>query len=95
MNEPGKPTREAMFLDQLSLFADVFLVALQDRRCAKSSRPSSEGKRIQFLAVAMAGASRGLLPRSANDLVTKKPKRQDSARGKKEKAVEGFPGFLN
>ena len=47
----------------------LFLAAKQEKRYAKSERPTSEGKRIIFLARAMAGACCGIAPRYSNEVL--------------------------
>ena len=66
------PKRGAiMFYDLLSGNAERFLAAMQDRRWPKSDRPTSQGRRIRFLARSMAGVTMGIGIRTAQDLLAK------------------------
>ena len=60
-----------MFYDLLSGNAEGFLGAMQDRRWPKSDRPTSQGRRIRFLARSMAGITMGIGIRTAQDLLAK------------------------
>jgi hypothetical protein len=60
-----------MFYDLLSDNAEQFLAAIQDRRWPKSDRPTSQGRRIRFLARSMAGITMGIGIRTAQDLLAK------------------------
>ena len=66
------PKRGAiMFHDLLSGNAEGFLAAMRDRRWPKSNRPTSQGRRIRFLARSMAGITMGIGIRTAQDLLAK------------------------
>ena len=62
----GKP-----FVEILSTRADLFLLAKSDRRFPASERSSSDDKRLQYLARAMAGITLKRSPRRAIDLLAK------------------------
>ena len=51
-----------------------FLAAKRDPRWPKSNRPTSQGRRIRFLARSMAGITMGISIRTAQDLLAKKEK---------------------
>ncbi len=59
-------------LGRLDELAKPWLAALNEKRFPKSNRPSSQTKQIDFLARAMAGASKGLTARYANEKFSKK-----------------------
>ena len=63
----GKP-----FVEVLSSRADQFLAAKNDRRYPASRRPSSDDRRLRFLARAMAGVTLGRSPRTSVDLLGKR-----------------------
>ena len=66
------PKRGAtMFHDLLSGNAEGFLAAIRDRRWPRSSRPTSQGRRIRFLARSTAGITMGIGIRTAQDLLAK------------------------
>ena len=56
----------------LTKHPDEFLKAKDDKRYPRSDRPSSDNKRLRYLAYAMAGVSCGMSYRSAIDLLEKK-----------------------
>jgi hypothetical protein len=56
--------------------ANDFLAAKQDPRWPKSNRPTSEGRRIRFLARSMAGIMMGIRIRTAQDLLAKTDKQK-------------------
>ena len=58
----------------LSENADRFLVAKEDPRWPRSNRPTNEGRRIRFLARALAGIMMGISVRTAQDLLAKTDK---------------------
>ncbi len=60
----GKP-----FVEILSRRADRFVAAKNDRRYPASKRPSSDDKRLRFLARALAGITLGRSPRTSVDLL--------------------------
>jgi len=67
------PQRGAiLFHAVLSDNADRFLAAKQDPRWPRSSRPTSRGRQIRFLARSMAGICMGISVRTAQDLLAKK-----------------------
>jgi hypothetical protein len=55
----------------LSEKAGQFLAAKKDPRWPQSDRPTNEGKRIRFLARALAGITMGISIRTAQDLLAK------------------------
>ena len=59
-------------LEDLYKDADEFLAAKRDSHCPRSARPSSEKKRLRYLARAMAGVTMDIRPRTALDLLEKK-----------------------
>jgi hypothetical protein len=65
-----------LFHDVLSGYAESFLDAKRDKRWPKADRPTSEGRRIRFLARSMAGISMGISIRTAQDLLAKKEKKK-------------------
>jgi len=69
------PKRGAIIFNRLlSENADRFLAAKQHPRWPRSRRPTSQGRRIRFLARAMAGISMGISIRTAQDLLAKTEK---------------------
>ena len=60
-----------LFYRGLSEHADTFLAAKRDSRWPGSKRPTSEGRKIRFLARSMAGIMMGISPRTAQDLFAK------------------------
>ena len=69
------PKRGAiLFHDALFHHAEDFLAAKRDSRWPKTNRPTSQGRRIRFLARSMAGISMGISIRTAQDLLAKKEK---------------------
>jgi hypothetical protein len=69
------PKRGAtLFHDVLSQYPERFLDAKRDPRWPKTNRPTSQGRRIRFLARSMAGISMGISIRTAQDLLAKKEK---------------------
>jgi len=60
------------YLSVLSDLAPMFLVAKTERRFPRSDRPTSDCKKILYLARAMAGAYLGVTPRFANEKLLKK-----------------------
>ena len=56
-------------LNEVHEKADLFLLAKLDHHYPCSDRPKSDGKRISFLSRAMAGATMGVRPRTAIDLL--------------------------
>ena len=76
------PKRGAtMFHDLLSGNTEGFLAAMQDRRWPKSNRPTSQGRRIRFLARSMAGITMGIGIRTAQDLLAKTEQEKLEATG--------------
>ena len=63
-----------LFHHALSHRAEEFLAAKRDPRWPKTNRPTSQGRRIRFLARSMAGISMGISIRTAQDLLAKKEK---------------------
>ena len=61
-----------LFHDVLSQHPEGFLDAKRDSRWPKTNRPTSQGRRIRFLARSMAGISMGISIRTAQDLLAKK-----------------------
>ena len=69
------PARGAiLFHRALADNADRFLAAKHDPRWPRSHRPTSQGRKIRFLARSMAGICTGLSIRTAQDLLAKKEK---------------------
>jgi hypothetical protein len=56
----------ALLCDQLG---PILLAAKKERRYPKSERPTSDERRIRFLALALAGACMGIAPRYANEVL--------------------------
>src|SRR5258708_2230715 len=64
------PKRGAiLFHDALFHNPEDFLAAKRDSRWPKTNRPTSQGRRIRFLARSMAGISVGISIRTAQDLL--------------------------
>jgi hypothetical protein len=59
--------RACYFLGLTFDLAPIFLAAKREERYPKSTRPTSDGKRMRFLARAMAGACLGLSPRYTHE----------------------------
>ncbi len=59
--------RGKVYVRTLYEHADQFLDAKKARRYPDSARPSSDDRRLRFLAAAMAGITVGRRPRTAND----------------------------
>ena len=66
----------ALFHDALLRNANGFLAAKKDPRWPKTDRPTSQGRRIRFLARSMAGTSMGVSIRTAQDLLAKTEKQR-------------------
>lgn len=62
------------FHRMLSDQAESFLAAKQDPRWPRSDRPTNQGKRIRFLARALAGITMGISVRTAQDLLARTEK---------------------
>jgi hypothetical protein len=73
-----KDSRILYFLSLLCDLASVFLVAKKEKRYPQSDRPSSDAKRVLYLARAMAGACLGVTPRYANEELFRNSKAAES-----------------
>ena len=51
--------------------AEGFLAAMRDPRWPRTNRPTNEGRQIRFLARSMAGITKGISIRTAQDLLAK------------------------